>query len=95
MYEKIAAKALAGQAITQQEALFLWHEVDLIKVMSLANKINDRHNNKRIYLNLNKHINPTNVCVLSCKFCSFARKPGDAGAFALSPQQIQQRAAQA
>lgn len=95
MYEKIADKALAGQAISQQEALFLWHEVDLIKVMSLADKINDRQNSKRIYFNLNKHINPTNVCVLSCKFCSFARKPGDAGAFALSHQQIQQRASQA
>lgn len=95
MYQKIADKALAGQAISQQEALFLWHEVDLIKVMTLAGKINDQHNSDRVYFNLNQHINPTNVCVLSCKFCSFARKPGDDGAFALSHQQIQQRAAQA
>ena len=95
MYQKIADKALASQAISQQEALFLWHEVDLIKVMALADKINDQHNSDRIYFNLNQHINPTNVCILSCKFCSFARKPGDDGAFALSHQQIQQRAAQA
>ena len=95
MYQKIADKALAGQAISRQEALFLWHEVDLIKVMTLAGRINAQHNNDRVYFNLNQHINPTNVCVLSCKFCSFARKPGDDGAFALSPQQIQQRAAQA
>lgn len=95
MYEKIASKALAGQAISQQEALFLWHKVDLIRLMSLAGQINDRRNSDRVYFNLNQHINPTNVCVLSCKFCSFARKPGDAGAFALSHQQIQQRAEQA
>ena len=63
--------------------------------MDLAATLNARHNADRVYYNVNRHINPTNICVLSCKFCSFSRKPGEEGAFAHSPAELKRRAQEA
>ena len=42
----------------------------------------------RVYFVLNRHVNPTNICVLSCKFCDFAKKPGDSDAYEMSIEEI-------
>ena len=42
----------------------------------------------KVYFVLNRHINPTNICVLSCSFCDFAKKPGDPDAYELGTQEI-------
>ena len=91
----IAAKMLAGGIMTGDEAVYLYEQAELLDVMRLADTINRERNHARVYYNVNRHINPTNICVLSCKFCSFSRRPGEEGAFALSQAEIQQRAQQA
>ncbi|GIT58714.1 MAG: hypothetical protein Ct9H300mP19_06620 [Dehalococcoidia bacterium] len=42
----------------------------------------------KVYFVLNRHVNPTNICVLSCKFCDFAKKPGDSDAYEMSIEEI-------
>ena len=94
-FEFISKKALASEPISESEALYLFQEADLLQVMRLANELNLRINDKRVFYNVNRHINPTNICVLSCRFCSFSRKTGDEGAFALSRKELQNRAVDA
>ena len=93
--DALATKIRRGGVVTRREAVYLFEHVDLLDVMQLADTLNQARNGDRVYYNVNRHINPTNICVLSCKFCSFSRKPGEAGAFALSHAEIQQRARQA
>ena len=91
----LAAKMQAGGVMTREEAVYLFEQAELLDVMRLADTVNRERNREHVYYNVNRHINPTNICVLSCKFCSFSRKPGEEGAFALSHAEIQQRAQQA
>ena len=47
----------------------------------------------KFFYNVNRHINPTNVCVKSCKFCAFSRKPGEPGAYEYSIEEVLEKAA--
>ena len=69
----IADKVLKHERITTQDALLLFHEGEVGFVGALANFIReDRYGNKTFF-NRNFHIEPTNVCVFSCAFCSYSR----------------------
>ena len=94
-FEDIRNRTLTGEALTEEEGVYLFQHADLLALMALANELNVRRNGHNVLYNINAHINPTNVCVLSCRFCSFSRKPGEEGAFALSHAEIQQRAVKA
>ncbi len=91
----ITAKLRAGGILTREEAVYLFEQAELLAVMRLADEINRMRNGEQVYYNVNRHINPTNICVLRCKFCSFSRKPNEEGAFALSQDEIKRRAQQA
>jgi aminodeoxyfutalosine synthase len=65
---------LAGARISDADALALLEAKDLAAVGALANVIRERRHGDLAFYNRNVHLNPTNVCVASCKFCSFARK---------------------
>lgn len=71
--EKIAAKVNAGERITDEEGLLLFEKGSLGFVGSLANAIRERLHGDTTYFNRNFHIEPTNVCVFSCNFCSYSR----------------------
>jgi aminodeoxyfutalosine synthase len=64
---------LAGRRIAEEEALRLFHCPDLAALGALANHVRELRHGHRTYYNRNVHLNFTNVCVASCKFCSFAR----------------------
>ncbi len=69
----IAEKVLSGNRITEKEGIHLFENSDLGFVGALANKIReDRHGNKT-YFNRNFHLEPTNVCLYTCTFCSYSR----------------------
>src|SRR5512138_3193505 len=70
----IRDKVLAGERITDAEALRLLETADLAAVGALANHVREQRHGDLTFYNRNVHLNPTNVCVASCKFCSFARK---------------------
>ncbi|HXE94927.1 MAG TPA: radical SAM protein, partial [Dongiaceae bacterium] len=94
-FETISAKIRAGQRITSDEALFLFESNDLLGIGELAALANERKNGTNVYFNVNRHINPTNVCVNRCAFCAFSRTAGEEGAYTLALDEICRRALEA
>jgi aminodeoxyfutalosine synthase len=74
-------KVQAGERLSRQDGLALFDTPDLHGVGRMADVAKSRRHGEQVFFVLNRYINPTNVCVLSCSFCDFARKKGEAGAF--------------
>ena len=71
--KSIAEKVKTGQRITDEEGLFLFEKASLGFVGSLANEVRIRKNGDRVYFNRNFHIEPTNIYVFNCNFCSYSK----------------------
>jgi len=71
--KNIARKVKNKERITDEECLLLFEKGSLAFVGALANFIRERLHGDRTYFNRNFHIEPTNVCVFSCEFCSYSR----------------------
>jgi aminodeoxyfutalosine synthase len=69
----IAEKISNQERISDSDCLTLFNEADLAFVGTLANSIRERMHGNKTYFNRNFHIEPTNVCVFSCKFCSYSK----------------------
>ena len=69
----IAAKVFAGERLTFEEGVRLYESNDLLAIGHLANYVREERHGNVTYFNVNRHINPTNVCVASCKLCASAR----------------------
>ena len=69
----IARKVKKSERITDEECLQLFEKGSLSFVGALANFIRERLHGDKTYFNRNFHIEPTNVCVFSCEFCSYSR----------------------
>jgi aminodeoxyfutalosine synthase len=81
----IREKLAAGEPLSFEDGVALFHHPNLTEIGALANNVRERLHGDRTYFNRNFHINATNVCVASCMFCSFARlKEGDAGAHTMT-----------
>ncbi|HRN78941.1 MAG TPA: aminofutalosine synthase MqnE [Ferruginibacter sp.] len=72
-FKNIAEKVYAGERITDAECLLLFEEGSLGLVGMLANVVREKKHGNKTYFNRNFHIEPTNVCVFSCAFCSYSR----------------------
>lgn len=93
--ETISAKINAGQRISNKDGLFLFDSNDLLAIGELARIVNERKNAQNVYFNVNRHINPTNICINRCAFCAFSRTSGEEGAYTLSLDEICRRAVEA
>ena len=71
--KKIAEKVVAGQRISEEEGLILFEEGSLPFLGSLANFVREKLHGDKTYFNRNFHIEPTNICVFTCNFCSYSR----------------------
>ncbi len=71
--QDIAQKVFSSTRITDQDCLALFNKGSLSYVGALANYIREKKHGDKTYFNRNFHIEPTNVCVFSCKFCSYSR----------------------
>ena len=71
--KNIALKVKQGERISDEECQVLFEKADLPYVGALANFVREKMHGDRTYFNRNFHIEPTNVCVFSCKFCSYSR----------------------
>lgn len=69
----IAQKVNDSERITSQEAIYLYENAELSTLGILANHIRERIHGDYTYFNRNFHIEPTNICVFTCKFCSYSR----------------------
>ncbi len=67
----VADKVLAGERLDRDDGIVVATTDDLLGVGRLANIVRERLHGDRTYYNINRHLNPTNVCVASCKLCAF------------------------
>ncbi|HEY4289784.1 MAG TPA: aminofutalosine synthase MqnE [Puia sp.] len=71
--QKIGEKVLAQQRITPEEGILLFEKASLPLLGALANYVRESKHGDKTYFNRNFHIEPTNVCVFTCNFCSYSR----------------------
>lgn len=91
----ITEKVRSGMHIGDEEALFLFQSNDLLAIGELAALANEMRNGRRVFFNVNRHINHTNICVNRCKFCAFSRTADEPGAYLLDLEEIASRATEA
>jgi aminodeoxyfutalosine synthase len=84
----IREKVLAGAWLDETDGMTLYGTPDIYGVGRLANFVREQLHGNVAYYNRNRHINYTNVCALSCKFCSFYRKRGEEGAYEMPVEQV-------
>src|SRR5438067_9924134 len=81
-------KARDGRRVTSEEALRLFHTGDLLGLGRIADFLKERRAGRRVTYVLNRQINPTNLCVLSCRFCDFASKKNRPNAYAMTLEEV-------
>ncbi|HEV8311137.1 MAG TPA: aminofutalosine synthase MqnE [Methylomirabilota bacterium] len=81
-------KVRAGQRLGAADGLACLETADLLALGRMADRVKQKKSGDWVYFVINRYINPTNVCVLACSFCDFARRKGEAGAFEYSADEI-------
>jgi aminodeoxyfutalosine synthase len=80
-YSAVYAKAAAGQRLMFDDVMLLYQSNDLIKLAELARKAKQAKTGNKVFFNVNRHINLTNICVSRCPLCAFGRKSEDSAAY--------------
>ena len=93
--QDIQKKVEDGVRLDAQDGLALFETPDLWTVGELAGLVRRRLHGDAAYYNVNRHLNYSNVCILSCKFCEFQRKPGQDGAYVFELEEIAEQARRA
>jgi aminodeoxyfutalosine synthase len=87
LVESARQKLAAGDHLAQPDGVRLF-DADVMELGRLADAFaRDKHGD-RVFFTVNRQLNPTNVCVLACKFCDYAKKPGAEGAYTMTKEQI-------
>ncbi len=87
-FKAIAQKVVNNIRITEDEALLLYTKADLSYLGALANYVREEKHGDNTFFNHNFHIEPTNICIYNCKFCSYVRKINQDGAWEFSSEDI-------
>ncbi|MBV8968269.1 MAG: aminofutalosine synthase MqnE [Verrucomicrobia bacterium] len=87
--QEIYHKVAAGERINRSEAVQLFRSNDLNGLGLIANIVRERKNGNRATYVLNRYINYSNICVLSCQFCAFGARKRDPHAFEMAIDEIQ------
>src|SRR5947209_19045835 len=93
--QQIRAKVESGERLSFDDGLHLEQHADLFTLGELANVVRERKNGNVTYYNVNTHLNPTNVCVYRCTFCSFRADLKSPKGYVMSDEQILARAQEA
>ncbi len=91
----IAEKIAGGKRLDFADGMALWNSRDIFAVGHIANAVREAMHGRVAYYNINRHINYSNICALSCKFCEFQRKRGEEGAYEYDLEKVYQIAAEA
>lgn len=86
--KEIAEKVLNNKRITDEEGLLLFEKGELAFLGSLSNFVREKKHGNYTFFNRNFHIEPTNICIYNCKFCSYVRKINEKGAWEYSIEDI-------
>ena len=90
----ILEKVRQDVRLTYQDGLTLYRTHDLLGLGHMANLVRERLHGSVTYFNVNRHINPTDVCVASCKLCAFGKRVRDSRAYTMSLEEVWERAGQ-
>ena len=89
---EISESIRRGERLAAEDALKLWREAPLWLLGELASERKEQVSGKEVYYNRNVHLEPTNICLFNCEFCSFRRREGDEDAWYMSLDDIEARA---
>ena len=92
LIEQISEKINNGQRLSQDDAQALYASKDLLAIGELAARANRLKNGNNVYFNVNRHINPTNICVNRCSFCAFSRTSTSPDSYTFDIDQMVQMA---
>src|SRR5712692_6486141 len=81
-------KVRHGERLSHQDGLALYATNDLISLGKMASFVQQQKSGDAVYFVLNRKIEHTNICILSCKFCDFAVKKGDPAAYEMATEEI-------
>lgn len=95
LFETLMKKIENKERISDAEALALFESNDLLAIGELAAQANHSKNADRVYFNVNRHINYTNLCVNQCIFCAFSKEEGEEGGYTLALEQVCEKAREA
>ncbi len=84
MYEKVIAR----ERLSFEDGLALYRSGDILALGWMANHVQERMHGNVAYFNVNRHINPTNVCVAACRLCAYGRKKNDPGAYTMALEEV-------
>ena len=90
-WEEIAASVSTGERLTAEDALILWQDAPLWRLGELAVAKKREVSGDKVFYNRNFHLEPTNVCLFNCKFCSFRRPRGSEGAWEWTMEQMEEQ----
>jgi aminodeoxyfutalosine synthase len=90
----MAEKVFAKQRLSFDDGVVLYRSPDILAVGWLANHVRERMHGDIAYFNVNRHINPTNVCVAACRLCAFGRRKDAPGAYTMALEEAWERAAE-
>jgi aminodeoxyfutalosine synthase len=88
-------KVVAGERISEADALRLFESKDLNAVGAIADFVRQKKVGNRASYIINRYVNYSNYCILSCQFCSFSKKKRDADGFQFTVEEIVQKAREA
>ena len=91
--ETIHEKVLARERLDFDDGVALYRASDILALGWLANHVRERMHGDKTYFNVNRHINPTNVCVAACRLCAFGRKKDSPGAYTMALEEAFETAA--
>ncbi|MDT8419898.1 MAG: aminofutalosine synthase MqnE [Desulfuromonadales bacterium] len=95
LLKELRSKIDSGTRISEDDALALFESNDLLGIGELAALVNRNKNGDKVFFNVNRHINYTNVCVNRCAFCAFSKEEGEKGGYTLALKDIRTRAMEA
>ncbi len=95
LFHTIRSKIKTGARISDEETLALFESRDLLAIGELAALANRKINGEKVYFNVNRHINYTNICVNRCTFCAFSKGVEDEGCYTLALNDILEKVAEA
>ena len=84
----IAEKVLGGTRLSFEDGVQLFGSDDLLTLGRLANHVREQKNGDRTFYTVNRYVNHTNVCIVSCKLCAFAVRPKKEGGWTYSAEEI-------
>lgn len=85
--DAIAAKVERSQRLSLEDGVALFRSANLLEVGRLANLVRERRHGDATYYNVNRHLNPTNVCFVGCELCAYQDVPNAPGTWAYTPEQ--------